>query len=274
MTSRISAEMPGGGERPAAEGSVTKLPPYLHEPFAAALSQALLLPAFVALFGVVAAIFMRGFGDRPPHAQDWADDDPDELESFTAALRVPFRAAPARSRVDTLPPDYFPDDDDYVEYTIDWDEPRPQPRRPVVAEAVAVPIPAPPATEVIPADDSDTEVLHLHVEHPLHAPADTWHGGPVETWHSLLDDEPAEAPVEPEDAPWRSILDDLIEDGPAAPPVSEPAPEPIGFAHNGFHVDHDQHFQVPPPAGRAGRHARGSDDDAGTYGKHSMRFRD
>jgi EmrB/QacA subfamily drug resistance transporter len=280
MTSRISAEMPGGGDRPAAEGSVTKLPPYLHEPFSAALSQALLLPAFVALFGVVAAVFLRGFGDRPSRAQDQADDGPDELESFTAALRVPFRAAPARSRVDTLPPDYFHDDDDYVEYTIDWDEPHPATSQPVVprlAEAVA-PIPAPPVAEVIPADESDTEVLHVHVEHPLHAPADTWHGGPVETWHSLLDDEPAEAPVEPEDAPWRSILDDVLDDRPAAPlPVSGPAPEPIGFAHNGFHVDHDQHFQVPPPVpepSRGGRHARGSDDDAGTYGKHSMRFRD
>jgi hypothetical protein len=188
---------------------------------------------------------------------------------------------PARSRVDTLPPDYFPDDDDYVEYTIDWDEPRPATSHPVVpgvAEAVPAPIPAPPVAEVIPADESDTEVLHVHVEHPLHAPADTWHGGPVETWHSLLDDEAGEAPVEPGDAPWRSILDDLLDGRHAVPqPVSEPTPEPIGFAHNGFHVDHDQYFQVPPPVpepSRGGRHARGTDDDAGTYGKHSMRFRD
>jgi EmrB/QacA subfamily drug resistance transporter len=274
MTSRISAEMPGGGERPAAEGSVTKLPPYLHEPFSAALSQALLLPAFVALFGVVAAIFLHGFGDRPRRAQDRVGDGPDDLESFTAVLRVPFLAAKARSRVDTLPPDYFPDDDDYVEYTIDWDEPHPQPRRHVVPD-VAEPVDTPvPPVEVFPADESDTEPMRTHVEHPLHAPADTWHGGPVETWHSLLDDESAQAPVEPGGAPWRSVLDDLLDDRTAAPPVSEPAPEPIGFAHNGFHVDHDRHFQVPPPAGRAGRHARGSDDDAGTYGKHSMRFRD
>jgi EmrB/QacA subfamily drug resistance transporter len=250
MTSRISAEMPGSGEQPAAEGSVTKLPPYLHEPFSAALSQALLLPAFVALFGVVAALFLRGFGDRPARAHHDVADGPDDLESFTVSLRAPFRA-PIRSRVDTLPPDYFPDDDDYVEYTIDWDEPDPPPRRPVPepAEAVAAPIQVSPAADAIPADDSDTEVLRAHVEHPLHAPADTWHGGPVETWHSLLDDEPA--------------------------PASQPAPEPIGFAHNGFHVDHEQHFQVPPPVPeRAGRHSRVSDDDAGTYGKHSMRFRD
>ena len=279
MTSRISAEMPGGGERPAAEGSVTKLPTYLHEPFSAALSQALLLPAFVALFGVVAALFLRGFGDGPARVLGRVDDGPDDLDAFTGALRTPFRAAPAR--VDTLPPDYFPDDDDYVEYTIDWDEPHPPPHPSVFRDVVPAPVPEPPVAvvavaEVFPADDSDTEALHAHVEHPLHAPADTWHGGPVETWHSLLEDEPAKDPVEPEAAPWRSILDDLLDDAPAAPqPVSEPALEPIGFAHNGFHVDHDQRFQVPPPMpGRVGRHARDPDEDAGTYGKHSMRFRD
>jgi hypothetical protein len=291
--------MPGGGQQPAAEGSVTKLPPYLHEPFSAALSQSLLLPAFVALFGVVAALFLRGFGDRPRPAPDGVDDDPDELEAFTAALRSPshtdrFVAAGGRgygrtykphSRVAPLPPaaepDYFPDDDEYVEYTIDWDEPHPPPRQ-VVPDEVAVPIPGPPATELVAADESETEPLRAHVEHPLHAPADTWHGGPVESWHSLLDDEVATDPVganpiareaaAPDGGPWRSILDDLLGDAPLAP---QSAPEPIGFAHNGFHVEHEHHFEVPPPpASRGGRHARGGDDDAGTYGRHSMPFRD
>jgi hypothetical protein len=106
-----------------------------------------------------------------------------------------------------------------------------------------VPIPPPPA-----ADESETEPLRTHVEHPLPAPADTWHGGPVETWHSLLDDEPA---------------------------APEPVSQPIGFAHNGFHVDHEHHLQAPPPIpDRTGRHSLGGNDDAGTYGKHSMRFRD
>ena len=36
------------------------LPPFLHEPFATAMSQSILLPAFVALFGVLAAIFLVG----------------------------------------------------------------------------------------------------------------------------------------------------------------------------------------------------------------------
>jgi EmrB/QacA subfamily drug resistance transporter len=280
MTARISAEMPGGGERPAAaEGSVTKLPSFLHEPFSAALSQSLLLPAFVALFGVIAALFLRGFGDRPRPAPDEVDDGPDELEAFTAALRSPshtdrFVAAGGREYGRTYAvPDYFPDDDEYVEYTIDWDEPHP-PRREVVPEEVAAPIPRPPVAEVVAADESETEPLRAHVEHPLHAPADTWHGGPVESWHSLLDDEVATDPVEANGGPWRSVLDDLIGDVPVTP---KSAPEPIGFAHNGFHVDHEQRFQVPPPVpepSRRGRHARGSDDDAGTYGRHSMRFRD
>ena len=35
-------------------------PAFRHAPFAAAMSQSILLPAFVALFGVVAAIFLVG----------------------------------------------------------------------------------------------------------------------------------------------------------------------------------------------------------------------
>ena len=72
MTTRISAEMPLAADGPAGEGSVTQLPGFLHEPFAAAMSQSLLLPAFIALFGVVAAMFLLGFGstDAPnPRAE-------------------------------------------------------------------------------------------------------------------------------------------------------------------------------------------------------------
>jgi EmrB/QacA subfamily drug resistance transporter len=270
MTARISAEMPGGGDRPTAgEGSITQLPPFLHAPFSAALSQALLLPAFVALLGVVAALFLRGFGDRPAvRAAPVFDRRPDELLAFTEALRSPRRATPLRPAHSDVP-DYFPDDDDYVEYTIDWDEPHPSPRRPVVAQAATTVV-----ISGLAADESVTEPMHAHVEHPLHAPAETWHGGPVETWHSLLDDEDAESPAaQPEGAaPWRSILDDLIDDV-ASMPTPKSEVEPIGFAHNGFHVDHEERFQVPPPPPeRGGRHSRGG--DAGTYGRHSMPFRD
>ncbi len=66
MSSRIHAEMPPemhsapSGSAPRGEADVMHLPPFLHEPFAAAMSQSILLPAFAALFGVVAALFLVG----------------------------------------------------------------------------------------------------------------------------------------------------------------------------------------------------------------------
>lgn len=57
MAARISAEMPpriGIGQQ---ETSVLQLPEFLRPLFAGALSQAMLLPAFVALVGVIAALF-------------------------------------------------------------------------------------------------------------------------------------------------------------------------------------------------------------------------
>ena len=105
---------------------------------------------------------------------------------------------------------------------------------------------------------------------------------------------PVERP-EPERESWRSILDDLLSDVPLKPEV-----EPIGFAHNGFHVDDEQRFQpLPPTRGPPSRHQRyrGSSesphpeyrfaipfrppadsrvdpDDAASYGRHSMPGRD
>jgi len=62
MVTRLSAEMPAAvAAAPSGEGVVAELPAFLHTPFAAAMSQAMLLPAFVALFGVIAALFMPGF---------------------------------------------------------------------------------------------------------------------------------------------------------------------------------------------------------------------
>ncbi|MDT5247608.1 MAG: hypothetical protein QOJ28_242 [Mycobacterium sp.] len=280
MTARISAELPAGAEPPpGTDGPAIELPAFLHAPFSAALSQALLLPAFVALFGVVAAMFLRGSGGIRVSPLE-----------FTAALRT--HSGPGRD-VDWAPDedDYFPDDDEYVEFTVEWDdEPVPVP---------APPVPPPPKPEPVldtyPADDSVTAPMEVHADHPLPAPADTWHGGPVDSWHSLLEEEPEpqlevaapEAPL-PEPAlpepvpgsngsqPWRSILDEMLADPPTTPPAGPPAPEPIGFVHNGFHVNSDDPFRVPPeppePAPGA-RHAR-DDGDAGTYGRHSMRFRD
>src|ERR1700752_3101444 len=77
MTTRLSAEMPLAADEPGGEGSVTRLPSFLHEPFAAAMSQTLLLPAFIALFGVVAAMFLLGFA-RPARTVDVGFVDSDE----------------------------------------------------------------------------------------------------------------------------------------------------------------------------------------------------
>src|SRR5258705_4791452 len=77
LTMRISAEMPPTLAEAPGPGSMARLPPFLHEPFAAAMSQSMLLPAFFALFGGVAATFLLGFGDpdRLVEGGDVADAD-------------------------------------------------------------------------------------------------------------------------------------------------------------------------------------------------------
>ncbi|WP_043370710.1 DHA2 family efflux MFS transporter permease subunit [Mycolicibacterium conceptionense] len=92
MTSRIGAEMPGAASAaPRGEGAVAQLPAFLHAPFAAAMSQAMLLPAFVALFGVVAALFLLGFDAEPafaPNPEPYLyprDDDDDDYVEFTVS---------------------------------------------------------------------------------------------------------------------------------------------------------------------------------------------
>lgn len=60
MSARVTAEMPGGaaGSAPRGESDVMDLPQALHEPFAAAMSESMLLPGLVALLGVLAAVFL------------------------------------------------------------------------------------------------------------------------------------------------------------------------------------------------------------------------
>ncbi len=82
-----------------------------------------------------------------------------------------------------------------------------------------------------------------------------------------------------------------------------PRVEPIGFAHNGFHVDEERFQPLPPPALEEarpsrhqrsarhylsdkepekrpfwfesnGRHSRDDPDDASSYGRHSLPRRD
>jgi EmrB/QacA subfamily drug resistance transporter len=77
MTSRISADMPplpnGGHPRGAGNlaGTALKLPELLHEPFSAAMSESTLLPAFITLFGVVAALFLVGFVASSARQPQW-----------------------------------------------------------------------------------------------------------------------------------------------------------------------------------------------------------
>jgi EmrB/QacA subfamily drug resistance transporter len=95
MTWRINAEMPqlsNGTD----SGVTLQLPAFLREPFSAAMSESVLLPAFVALFGIVAALFLIGFTPAAP-------------------ARANRNAGPAERPVDDYD-DY--DDDNYVEFLL------------------------------------------------------------------------------------------------------------------------------------------------------------
>ncbi|BDX30853.1 MFS transporter [Mycobacterium antarcticum] len=249
MTAQISAALPPELNPGVGQGAVTRLPGFLHEPFSEALSRSLLLPAFVALFGVIAALFLRGFGGGGP-AGGWD-------------------SAPPRRHADPAEPDYFRDDDEYVEYEVDWS---------ASADEDAEWDRPTPAPDVVTVDESVTSPFAAHVEHPLPAPADTWHGGPVEEWHSLMEDEADTVPeliaiIEPDrpvepipprngHAPWRGMLEEPLD-----------GTTPNGSVHNGFHVESEAVPQVSASGGRHSRDERHGDDDAGTYGRHSMRFR-
>jgi hypothetical protein len=268
MTSRISAEMPPmPAQATQGEGAVTQLPAWLHDPFAAAMSQSMLLPAFFALFGVVAAVFLLGFGNP-----DRLDDD-DDVDA-DAGLAVEYGGD-----------ETFLDDDEYVEYEVRWDDDDSEPVQP---------------EPIVHADESVTQPMRARAGHLLHAPAEAWHSAPVGSWRHLpAHDEPEEPEPDPES--WRGILDQLLDDEPPA----KPKPEPIGFAHNGFHVDEEERFQplrppdpAPPRPSRHerpsrhylpenqpqkrpfwfesnGRHSRDDDpDDAPRYGRHSTPGRD
>lgn len=95
MTSRISAEVPhppDGAPGFGGEGGGLQLSEFARAPFSAAMSQSMLLPAFIALFGIVAALFLvggmgatasrrllseedHGQGDYEDEDEDFDDDD-------------------------------------------------------------------------------------------------------------------------------------------------------------------------------------------------------
>ncbi len=203
MTSRISAEMPSTpADAPRGEGSVTQLPGFLQEPFSAAMSQSMLLPAFVALFGVIAALFLLGFGtqsaDRLAFSRDdHGSDDRTEASRFARSLAGSAEEDHRQYSRDYVEyADYgdeeFVDDDEYLEYLVSWDEPEPS----------------------VLVDEDDTEPLASRAEHLLHPPAEAWHGAPVDSWHSLLADELPQVQSEP---PLQPV--------PERPPVERPEPE-------------------------------------------------
>ena len=224
MTSRISAEMPGGAGRPTGtQASITQLPEFLQVPYSAALSQALLLPAFVALFGVIAALFLRGAGG-------------------------PTVADPVGAPV--VEPDYFADDDDYVEYAVewedhdgdgaDWDADRsPEWDDYRAARRVSAPWLA---TSAAPADESGTEPL-VAGRSLVDAESDP---DTVPEFISVPDlgrvSEPAPPARQPQ--PWRSLLDETLDRSPVPTNGGR-----NGHAHNGVHLD-------PPAVRSGGRHSR------------------
>lgn len=214
MSSRISDNMPGGAEvRP--QGAMMQLPEFLRVPFSAALAQSMLLPAFVALFGVVAALFLAGTATvRTPARRPRREDATEVIPVVRDDAGYPAPPGPfwrgtsgygSGDHHSGNPLGHADEDDEDDEFTVETEP-----------------------DGWSPADDHDTEPLRLRVDHLRPAPAEVWHSAPVESWHSLLTDS---AP-----AGDRSRVDD-----------------PIGFAHNGFHVDddHEKIRPVPPPAAPA-----------------------
>ena len=160
LASQLSVKLPPGvaDAAPQAEGEVAELPAFLHAPFASAMSQAMLLPAFVALFGVIAALFLLGFLEPPvaqaptPQAPDAADDDL-----------------------------YWADgEDEYIEYEVTWDatDTDAEPHQPAHSAHNAF---------------VDTDVLDPVTE-PLRDGGEPAQPEPKSEWRSILDlllDEPA-----------------------------------------------------------------------------------
>ncbi|MBV8863643.1 MAG: MFS transporter [Mycobacterium sp.] len=197
MTSRLSSHMPSvpdaGGPRPQAGRPTTlQLPEFLREPFSAAMSQSMLLPAFIALFGIAAALFMLGFASKQPMRTpgDNATAGEDSSAAQTRRVRIrPNTAEDFATESDDGFRDGFDDDDDDVEYTL-----APAPNLSRRLSRGIEPSQADP-------DQRDTQPLVVHPQSP-----------PAEAWPGLLDD------------PFGDI-------------------EPIGFAHNGLHLDDEQRFQ-------------------------------
>ncbi|OBH50295.1 MFS transporter [Mycobacterium sp. E2479] len=168
MTWRISDEMPRqpSGEATGEDTLTLQLPGFLREPFAAAMSQSVLLPAFIALFGIITALFLVGFAPWAGKGDNGGGDDP---------------LGPDDGVIDD---DY--DDDQYVELVLvrepdaRWGS-HPQPPR-------------------------------QRIDRPQPAPTGVPRRDPADSWRTSLGDSAA-------------------------------AFEPIGYAHNGSHVDNGKRLR-------------------------------
>ena len=280
MTSRIGAEMPPMSAQAPGEGSVARLPAFLHEPFAAAMSQSMLLPAFFALFGVVAALFLLGFGDPDRLVEDDDLEDADRNAGYRGRVRRR-RDVRRRRRVPRV--------------------------HGVLGRTGQEPVAQ--AEPVVQADDSVTEPMRSRADHLLHAPATPGmvHPSSRGTLCSRTNPSrsrnrpPAPEPPAPERRaaarePWRSILDELISDVPAKPRPNRSASRTTVFTstrNNGssrcprprlsettparhgraarHHLREEQPEKRPFWFDSNGRHSRDDPDDASSYGRHSCR---
>ena len=259
-------------------------PSFLHEPFSTALSQSLLLPAFVALFGVVAALFLRGFGGGA--AQPRAAERPDDRAAGTSNRTT----SPTTTTTSSTPSSGRP-----VTTTTGTDRCRTGPAHGARR-----------CTRVTCApDESVTDPLAAHVEHPLPAPAETWHGGAVETWQSLMTtsrwrsaadrrrpistttrhgaraDRGRRAQVPPSrfpratDTPRGAACSTNCSTAPVAAARSK-ASRTTAFTSTATSAPAAPPQPPPPARGTPGDAGDGDGPTAtrGTYGRHSMRFRD
>jgi EmrB/QacA subfamily drug resistance transporter len=267
MTARINAELPPtpNGAPSSSRGSVTRLPDFLHEPFSAAMSQSILLPAFVALFGVVAALFLLGFGgttrararaparargrgigaglddpseartDELPLADEFAVGDDPYRRDYSPVGRAPVGRAPvgtvpARSTGYQRPGYDEPGYDEPGYGEPGYDEPR-----------YGEPAYQDSAYEDEYYDDDD------YVEYAVSFPE----------LDPPVDDDPADGFIDESDTAPLAVHADHRLRGPAGSWPHEPAEprhslddaaprhavEPIGFARNGVHVDDEHRFR-------------------------------
>jgi EmrB/QacA subfamily drug resistance transporter len=154
MTSRISAEVPPFADLSGDDDVTLQVPEFLRAPFSAAMSQSVLLPAFIALFGIAAALLLVGYplseiGRKRKGRGVFTPEDGDFDGNFDDD-----------------------DDDRYVEFIL-------------VHEPGAEPIPDAPSA---PAYEEAKDTGPLRLAQPRPAPADAWHSDSFDSWRDLLDE--------------------------------------------------------------------------------------